>query len=175
MAAMPDIRWTRTIRKQPGNYLGWPSIARKADGEILVVFSGDREAHACPYGKIQMTRSRDDGEGWSETICNTVLDDRDPGITVLGSGTWSLAGSTWTSASPQPRRWSRLARCTRHRSWTAGCGITARSHASTSSATTAGGHGAPPTAATPGKSRWPIWPTPRTAPPSSATPRWSFR
>ena len=52
------------------------------------MFSGDREAHACPYGKIQLTRSRDDGETWSEpeTICNTVLDDRDPGIIVLRSG-----------------------------------------------------------------------------------------
>ena len=89
MAARPDIGWTRTIYRQPGNYLGWPSIARRAGGEILVVFSGDREAHACPYGKIQMIRSSDSGESWSEaeTVCNTVLDDRDPGIVVLSSGT----------------------------------------------------------------------------------------
>ena len=79
MPIAPTIHWTRTICKQPDNYLGWPSIARKADGEILIVFSGDREAHACPYGKIQMIHSYDDGETWSEpkTICNTVLEDRD--------------------------------------------------------------------------------------------------
>jgi hypothetical protein len=89
-----DIDWTRTICKQPGNYLGWPSIARNTDGEILVVFSGERQAHACPYGQIQVVRSRDGGEVWSdaETICNTALDDRDPGILLLRSGTMLL---TW--------------------------------------------------------------------------------
>ena len=93
---MADIHWTRTIHKQPGNYLGWPSITRNSDGKILVAFSGDRQGHVCPYGKIQMIRSGDEGETWSdaETICNTSLDDRDPGVVLLNSGTILLNWST---------------------------------------------------------------------------------
>ena len=83
------IHWSGAIHKEPGNYIGWPTIARKADGELLAVFSGDRQEHICPYGKSEMVRSRDEGETWSEpeTINNTPLDDRDTGIVVLRSGT----------------------------------------------------------------------------------------
>ncbi len=95
-----NIRWSKVICKEPGNYIGWPTIARKADGELLAVFSGDREMHWCPYGKTQMVRSRDAGETWSEaeTINNTPLDDRDAGIVVMRSGvivfSW-FAGGGW--------------------------------------------------------------------------------
>ena len=53
------------ICRQPGRYIGWPTIARTAQGELLVVFSGDREAHVCPFGKTQLVRSRDGGKTWS--------------------------------------------------------------------------------------------------------------
>ncbi len=97
------ILWNKVIHKQPGNYLGWPTIARKVDGELLVVFSGDREAHRCPYGKNQMIRSRDEGQTWSdvETINNSPLDDRDTGIVVLRSGT--VVASWFTSSSRSQR------------------------------------------------------------------------
>jgi len=77
------------ICKQPGRYIGWPTIARTATGELLAVFSGDRDAHVCPFGKTQLVRSQDDGRTWSEpeTITDGPLDDRDAGIHVLGSGT----------------------------------------------------------------------------------------
>ena len=83
------VHWSRSICKQPGNYIGWPTVARKSDGELLAVFSGDRETHICPYGKTQMVRSRDGGETWThaETINSTPLDDRDAGIVVMRSGT----------------------------------------------------------------------------------------
>jgi len=73
---------TRVICKEPGRYIGWPTIAKTMSGELLVVFSGDRDAHVCPWGKTQMVRSRDDGQTWTEpvTINNTPLDDRDAGI-----------------------------------------------------------------------------------------------
>ena len=76
------------ICKEPGRYIGWPTVARRADGELLVVFSGDRDQHVCPYGKTQLVRSRDSGKTWSkpETINETVLDDRDAGILVCQSG-----------------------------------------------------------------------------------------
>ena len=49
---------------------------------MLVVFSGDRDAHVCPWGKVQLLRSRDGGATWSDpvSICDTPLDDRDAGI-----------------------------------------------------------------------------------------------
>jgi Neuraminidase (sialidase) len=116
MLSSPKLRWTKTICRQPGNYLGWPSIARKADGEIMVVFSGDREEHACPYGKIQIVRSLDGGESWSEpiTIGNTVLDDRDPGIIVLRSGTivvswFNLDFAHFSPEDLDQSRWSKSA------------------------------------------------------------------
>ena len=72
------VRWGKAICKEPGDYIGWPSIARKVDGELLVVFSGGRDTHVCPYGKTELVRSQDGGETWSppETINNTPLDDR---------------------------------------------------------------------------------------------------
>ena len=80
---------SRVICKQPGRYIGWPTIARRADGELLVSFSGDREAHVCPFGKTQMVRSRDGGKTWTkpETTNNTPLDDRDSGVLVTRKGT----------------------------------------------------------------------------------------
>ena len=63
-------------------YIGWPSVAKTADGELLAVISGDREEHVCPWGKTEMIRSSDDGETWTKPVIinNTPLDDRDPGL-----------------------------------------------------------------------------------------------
>ena len=45
-----DIISTSVICKQPGKYIGWPSITQTRSGELLVVFSGMREEHVCPFG-----------------------------------------------------------------------------------------------------------------------------
>jgi hypothetical protein len=89
VVAMSVERRSFVICKQPGRYIGWPTIARRADGELLVAFSGDREAHVCPFGKTQLVRSGDGGKTWSEpvTINNTPLDDRDAGVLVTRKGT----------------------------------------------------------------------------------------
>ena len=83
---------TKVICKEDGRYLGWPTICRRANGELLVVFSGDRDAHVCPWGKVQMIRSADDGKTWSapETIMNGIVDDRDAGIVEMKDGTLVL-------------------------------------------------------------------------------------
>lgn len=75
--------------KEEGRYIGWPSIAETRDGDLLAVFSGDRDEHVCPWGKTQMVRSSDGGKTWSEpvTVNNTPLDDRDAGIIVTRRGT----------------------------------------------------------------------------------------
>lgn len=92
-----EILETKVINKQEGRYLGWPSIERTKDGELLVVFSGDRDEHVCPWGKTHLIRSSDNGATWSEpeTVNNTPLDDRDAGIIETEKGT--LVVSSFTS------------------------------------------------------------------------------
>ncbi len=80
---------TQVICKEQNRYLGWPTITKTHSGELLIAFSGNRDAHVCPYGVTQMVRSQDSGKSWSEpvTINNTPLDDRDAGILETKSGT----------------------------------------------------------------------------------------
>jgi len=98
------------ICKQPGRYIGWPTIARTAAGELLVAFSGDREGHVCPYGKTQLVRSTDGGKTWSQpqTIHHTPLDDRDAGLLVSPKGTLLVTWFTslaFEQGRPMPDRW----------------------------------------------------------------------
>ena len=57
-----DIISASVICKQPGKYIGWPSIAKTRSGGLPVVFSAMRDAHVCPYGITQMIRSNDNGK-----------------------------------------------------------------------------------------------------------------
>lgn len=106
-----EIISSRIICKQPGRYIGWPCVTRTPDNELLVVFSGDREAHTCPYGKTQMIRSGDNGKTWSapETINDTPLDDRDAGIIALRDGTLLMRWFTVYYSRDHDRH--------RHNSW----------------------------------------------------------
>lgn len=84
-----ELLSTQVICKQPGRYIGWPTIGKAPNGELLVVFSGDRDAHIDPFGKTFLMRSRDDGQSWDEPelINDTPLDDRDAGICICDDGT----------------------------------------------------------------------------------------
>ena len=62
-AGMANIHWSRSICKEPGNYLAWPTVIYTAEGELLVVFSGNRDEHVCPFGKTELIRSSDSGKG----------------------------------------------------------------------------------------------------------------
>jgi sialidase-1 len=86
---------TRVV--EPNRYLGWPTIVKTKPGKLMLVFSGDRDSHICPYGKTQVITSDDNGKTWSapETINNTPLDDRDAGIIQTKKGT--LVVSWFTS------------------------------------------------------------------------------
>lgn len=68
------------------NYFGWPTIARLPDGRLAMVCSGFRVGHLCPFGKVVISYSADEGETWSrpELLIDTPMDDRDAGITVFG-------------------------------------------------------------------------------------------
>lgn len=74
---------------EPDRYLGWPTITKADNNELIVAFSGDRDAHVCPWGKTQLIKTTDNGKTWSEpeTITNTPLDDRDAGIITTQKGT----------------------------------------------------------------------------------------
>ena len=83
-----QIVWTKTISGESDRYCGWPTVCDIGGGEIAAVFSGDRNGHVCPWGKVRMVRSKDGGETWSasETVCSSVLDDRDAGLLRLKDG-----------------------------------------------------------------------------------------
>jgi len=77
------------ICRLPGErfgYFGWPTVARLDDGRLLVVSSGLRSEHVCPFGKTVLHESRDDGRTWSASrvIQDSPIDDRDAGIVNLG-------------------------------------------------------------------------------------------
>ncbi len=76
------------VARVPGKYLAWPSVAVMPSGELIVAFSGDRDAHVCPFGKTQIVRSKDDGKTWGEpeTVNDTPLDDRDAGLMCTKAG-----------------------------------------------------------------------------------------
>ena len=89
MAPAAQILSKQIICKEPGRYIGWPTIIRTRAGELIIVFSGDRDSHICPYGKTEMVRSSDEGKTWSDPVVirNTPLDDRDAGLGETPDGT----------------------------------------------------------------------------------------
>jgi len=97
MAREAEIIESRVICRQPGRYIGWPTIAKAADGALFVVFSGDRDAHVDPFGKTCFMHSPDHGATWSDAVVinDTPLDDRDAGICVAPDG--ALVVSWFTS------------------------------------------------------------------------------
>ena len=100
----PAVLSSHVLCKELGRYIGWPTIVLTPAGELIAVFSGDRDEHVCPWGKTQLVRSSDNGKTWSEpvTVNNTPLDDRDAGIIVTKKGT--LLVSWFTSlAFDDPR------------------------------------------------------------------------
>jgi sialidase-1 len=88
---------TRLISLDPQYYCGWPTLGRRKSGELFVVWSGGREGHICPFGRVDMMVSRDDGTTWQwpQTLIDGPSDDRDAGIMETAKGT--LLVTTFTS------------------------------------------------------------------------------
>lgn len=78
-----------TIISKDDSYHGWPTVIRCAKGELLTVSSSGREEHVCPFGKVRLQRSTDDGATWSapEVLVDGPLDDRDAGLLETSRGT----------------------------------------------------------------------------------------
>ncbi len=96
-APTAKIHETKVISWQAEFYHGWPTICRRADGELIVTWSGRREGHICPFGTVEMMRSRDNGKTWTfpRTLLDSAIDDRDSGVLETAKGT--LIATTFTS------------------------------------------------------------------------------
>ncbi|HEY2589085.1 MAG TPA: hypothetical protein VGI81_25300, partial [Tepidisphaeraceae bacterium] len=101
-AARAVVRDTRIISLDPQYYHGWPTLARRKAGELLVVCSGGREQHVCPFGRVELMVSRDDGAtwGWPQVVLDSAGDDRDAGVLETAHG--SLLITTFTSLAYEP-------------------------------------------------------------------------
>lgn len=91
-----------TIGLDAAAYHGWPTLLRRNNGALLLVYSGGREGHVCPFGRVELLRSHDDGRTWTwpQTIFDGPLDDRDAGLTETRAGT--LVMSSFTSLAYEP-------------------------------------------------------------------------
>jgi Neuraminidase (sialidase) len=96
-ASRPHVESIATISRQPDYYHGWPTLTKLRNGDLLVVYSGGRDAHVCPFGRVECMRSRDGGRTWSwpEVLLDSPIDDRDSGVLETASG--SLLVTTFTS------------------------------------------------------------------------------
>ena len=98
-AAAPKakVKDTRVISLRPDHYHGWSTLARRKDGELLLVCSGGRENHVCPFGQVELMRSKDGGATWTypRVLLDSPIDDRDAGILETAKG--SLLATTFTS------------------------------------------------------------------------------
>lgn len=103
---------TRIISQLPQSYHGWSTIARRANGELWVTWSGGREAHICPFGQVQAMTSRDDGKTWTypRVLLDGAIDDRDSGVIETAKGT--LLVTTFTSLAYEPILEKQLAKPT---------------------------------------------------------------
>lgn len=106
---------TKVISHLPERYHGWPTITRCRDGQLLVVCSGGRESHVCPFGRVDLMRSHDQGQTWTwpETVLDGPIDDRDAGVLETAKG--SILITTFTSLAYEPI----LARAEKDGNWPA--------------------------------------------------------
>ncbi len=92
---------TRVISLDPA-YHGWPTLARRSNGDLLLVYSGGRDAHICPFGRVEMMVSGDNGATWGypRVLLDSDTDDRDAGVLETAKGT--LLVTTFTSQAYEP-------------------------------------------------------------------------
>jgi Neuraminidase (sialidase) len=101
-APKAQVHETRVISHQSHLYHGWPTVTRRKNGQLLVVCSGGREAHVCPFGRVEMMRSDDNGQTWTwpRVLMDSPIDDRDAGVLETAKG--SILVTTFTSLAYEP-------------------------------------------------------------------------
>ena len=97
-----DVLETSVISHCPEFYHGWPTLAQRRSGQLLLVWSGGREAHVCPFGRVEMMVSNDQGRTWTwpQVLLDSATDDRDAGVLETARG--SLLVSSFTSLAYEP-------------------------------------------------------------------------
>jgi sialidase-1 len=93
---------TKVISYQPELYCGWPTVARRKNGELWLAWSGGREEHVCPFGQVVAMTSKDNGATWNfpRVLLDSAIDDRDAGVLETEKGT--LLVTTFTSLAYEP-------------------------------------------------------------------------
>jgi len=91
------------VSLRPNHYHGWPTLARRRNGQLLLVCSGGRESHVCPFGQVELMRSDDDGKTWTfpRVLLDLAIDDRDVGILETAKDT--LLATTFSSLAYEYR------------------------------------------------------------------------
>jgi sialidase-1 len=95
-APKASVHETKVISFQPDLYHGWPTVARRKCGQLLLSYSGGREAHVCPFGRVELMRSDDEGKtwGWPCVVMDSEIDDRDSGVLETAKGTLLVTSFT---------------------------------------------------------------------------------
>lgn len=101
-AAQAKVHEVKVISFEPNLYHGWPTLARRRNGQLLLVYSGGREAHVCPFGRVELMQSDDGGQTWSwpRVLLDSAIDDRDAGVLETAKG--SILVTTFTSLAYEP-------------------------------------------------------------------------
>ena len=96
-AQTAQVLETKTITPPEEPYAGWSTLARRANGELWVTWSGGRDGHVCPMGQVRAMTSKDDGATWTypRVLLDSPIDDRDSGVMETAKGT--LLVTTFTS------------------------------------------------------------------------------
>jgi len=104
---LEDAKIIMSNRDSRHAYFAWPTVARLKNGRIAVVASGYRLYHLCPFGKVAMTVSEDEGKTFSplQTIIDTPLDDRDAGICPFGES--GVIVTSFNNTTDTQRKWVR--------------------------------------------------------------------
>jgi len=102
-ASRVEVGDVRTISPPEAAYAGWPTLARRKSGRLLLAWSGGRESHVCPFGRVELATSDDHGATWSwpQTVMDSPIDDRDAGVLEAADG--SLLVTTFTSLAYEDR------------------------------------------------------------------------
>lgn len=92
----------RVISQQDDHYHGWPTLAKRKSGQLVLVTSGGRESHVCPFGRVELMRSDNQGATWTwpQVLLDGPIDDRDAGILETSQGT--LLATTFSSVAYVP-------------------------------------------------------------------------
>jgi sialidase-1 len=101
-APASQIIETRVISHESHYYHGWPTVARCRNGRLLLTWSGGREAHVCPFGRVEYMTSDDGGKTWTwpRVLLDSAIDDRDSGVVETAKG--SILVTTFSSLAYEP-------------------------------------------------------------------------